>query len=130
MRLRPIRNRRDHADALEEINRLMGAPAGTPRADRLEILAALVGAYEAAHDRIGLPDPIEAMRVHMVERGLTQRDLAVLIGSRSLASAILNRRRTMSLDVIRKIAAAWDIPVEILVQRYRLDGEKSHRRAA
>jgi HTH-type transcriptional regulator/antitoxin HigA len=130
MKIRPIRTRRDHAAAVAEIEHLIGARRGSPDGDRLEVLAALVSAYEAIHDPIDLPDPIEAIRAHMAERGLTQRDLAVLIGSRSLASSILNRKRAMSLDVIRNIATAWDIPADVLVQRYRLEGAKESRRAA
>ena len=130
MKVRPIRTRRDHAAAIAEIERLMGARRGTPGGDRLEVLVALVSAYEAIHDPIDLPDPIEAIRVHMAERGMTQGDLASLLGSRSLASSILNRKRAMSLEVIRKIAEAWDMPAEILVRRYRLAGEGYARRAA
>ena len=82
---------------------------------------------------IGIPRsarPIETIRVHMAERGMIQSDLASLLGSRSLASSILNRRRAMSLEVIRRIAEMWDIPAEILVRRYRLAGDSSARRAA
>ena len=129
MQLKPIRTRSDHDRALGVVERLMGARRGSPNADRLEILVALVSAYEATHDRIELPDPISAIEVHMAERDLTQADLARLLGSRSLASAILHRKRPMSLAVIRKLAKAWDIPTDILVQPYRLDGERSRRAA-
>lgn len=125
--LRPIRTRADHDRALAEIERLMGAKRGSSQADRLEVLAALVAAYEASHDRIDLPPPIEAIEAHMNDRGLGQADLARLVGSRSLASAILNRKRPMSLSVIRKLAKAWDIPTDILVQPYRLEGDRSRR---
>jgi len=130
MPVKPIRTRADHARALAEIERLMGARRGSPRADRLEVLVALVSAYEGIHDVIDLPDPIEAIEAHMSERDLGQSDLARLVGSRSLASAILNRKRAMSLAVIRKLAAEWDIPTDILVQPYRLDGERNRRAAA
>ena len=129
MSLKPIRTRAEHAQALEEIERLMGAKRGSPQADRLEVLAALVAAYEAAHDPIELPEPIEAIAAHMEERGLDQTDLARLLGSRSLASSILNRKRAMSLSVIRKLSQAWDIPTDILVQTYRLTGHRSRKAA-
>jgi len=129
MSLKPIRTRADHARALEEIERLMGAKRGSPQADRLEVLAALVAAYEAVHDPIDLPEPIEAIEAHMVERDLDQTDLARLLGSRSLASSILNRKRAMSLAVIRKLSQAWDIPTDILVQPYRLTGNRSRKAA-
>jgi len=129
MPVKPIRTRAEHGRAIAEIERLMGAKRGSPQADRLEVLAALVVAYEAAHDPIELPEPIEAIEAHMAERGLGQADLARLLGSRSLASAILNRKRPMSLSVIRKLAKEWDIPTDILVQPYRLEGHRSSRAA-
>jgi HTH-type transcriptional regulator/antitoxin HigA len=114
---------------MTEIERLMGAKRGSPQADRREVLVALVTAYEASHEPIDLPEPIEAIDAHMAERGLGQADLARLLGSRSLASAILNRKRPMSLTVIRKLAKEWDIPTDILVQPYRLEGAASSRAA-
>lgn len=130
MLVKPIRTRADHQRALTEIERLMGARRGSAQADRFEVLVALVSMYEATHDAIDLPDPIEAIEAHMSERGLGQVDFARLVGSRSLASAILNRKRAMSLAVIRKLATAWNIPTDILVQPYRLDGERGRRAAA
>ena len=129
MSVKPIRTRTEHGRAIAEIERLMGAKRGSPQADRLEVLAALVVAYETAHDPIELPEPIEAIEAHMGERVLSQTDLARLLGSRSLASAILNRKRPMSLTVIRKLAKEWDIPTDILVQPYRLEGHRSSRAA-
>lgn len=130
MLLKPIRTRADHQRALAEIERLIGTRRRSAQADRLEVLVALVSMYEAAHDAIDLPDPIEAIETHMGERGLGQVDFARLVGSRSLASAILNRKRAMSLAVIRKLASEWNIPTDILVQPYRLDGERGRRAAA
>lgn len=130
MLVKPVRTRADHQRALVEIERLIGARRGSAQADRLEVLVALVSMYEATHDAIDLPDPIEAIETHMSERGLGQVDFARLVGSRSLASAILNRKRAMSLAVIRKLASEWDIPTDILVQPYRLDGERGRRVAA
>ncbi|MDO8975414.1 type II toxin-antitoxin system HigA family antitoxin [Reyranella sp.] len=130
MLVKPVRTRADHQRALAEIERLIGARRGSAQADRLEVLVALVSMYEATHDAIDLPDPIEAIETHMSERGLGQADFARLVGSRSLASAILNRKRAMSLAVIRKLASEWDIPTDILVQPYRLDGERGRRAAA
>ena len=130
MLVKPIRTRADHQRALTEIERLMGARRGSAQADRLEVLVALVSMYEATHDAIDLPDPIEAIEAHMSERGLGQVDFARLVGSRSLASAILNRKRAMSLAVIRKLATEWNIPTDILVQPYRLDGDRGRPAAA
>jgi len=130
MLVKPVRTRADHQRALAEIERLIGARRGSAQADRFEVLVALVSMYEATHDAIDLPDPIDAIETHMSERGLGQVDFARLVGSRSLASAILNRKRAMSLAVIRKLASEWDIPTDILVQPYRLDGERGRRAAA
>jgi HTH-type transcriptional regulator / antitoxin HigA len=129
MRVKPIHTRAAPRRAVTEIERLMGAKRGSPQAGRLEVLAVLVAAYEATHDPVELPEPIEAIEAHIVERGMGQADLARLLGSRSLASAILNRRRPMSLAVIRKIAKEWDIPTDVLVQPYRLEGGGSSRAA-
>jgi HTH-type transcriptional regulator/antitoxin HigA len=129
MSVKPVRTRTEYARALVEIERLMGAKRGSRQADRRDILAALVAAYEAARDPIDPPEPIEAIEVHMAERGLSRTDLARLLGSRSLASAILNRKRPMSLAVIRKLAKEWDIPTDVLVQPYRLEGQGSSRTA-
>lgn len=120
MDIRPIRNRRDHARALDEIERLMGSRKGSPAAERLEVLAAVVAAWEDRHDTIEAPDPIEAIRAHMTDSGLGQTDLARLLGARSLASDILNRRRALSLGAIRKISATWNIPADVLIQPYKL----------
>jgi HTH-type transcriptional regulator/antitoxin HigA len=120
MDIRPIRSRRDHAKALDEIERLMGLRKGSPAAERLEILAALVAAWEERHDPIEAPDPIEAIRAHMTDNSLGQADFARLLGTRSLASDVLNRRRALSLGAIRKISAAWNIPADVLIQPYKL----------
>jgi antitoxin component HigA of HigAB toxin-antitoxin module len=129
MSVKPIRTRTEHGQALVEIERLLGAKRGSRQADRRDVLVALVTAYEATHDPIELPEPIGAIEVHMAERGLGQAGLARLSGSRSLASAILNRKRPMSLTVIRKLAKEWDIPTDVLVQPYRLEGQGSSRTA-
>src|SRR5260370_38087992 len=100
MSLKPIRTRADHHRALEEIDHLMGAKRGSPKADRLELLVALAAAYEATHDRIELPEPIQALEAHMNDRGLGQADLARLLGSRSSPSSILNPKPPMSLSGI------------------------------
>ncbi len=125
MNIRPIHNRRDHAKALEEIERLMGSRKGSPAAERLEVLVALVAAWEDRHDPIDAPDPIEAIRAHMMDHGLGQADFARLLGTRSLASDLLNRRRALSLGAIRKISAAWNIPADVLILPYKLTKARS-----
>lgn len=116
--MHPIRNEEDYETALEEIEQLWEAEPGTPEADRLDILVLLVEAYEEEHYSIPLPDPIE-MILHVMEaKGLTRRDLEPYLGSRARVSEILNRRRPLSLDMIRKLQSGLGIPADVLVQPY------------
>ncbi|MCE7982444.1 MAG: helix-turn-helix domain-containing protein [Caldilinea sp. CFX5] len=118
--LRPIRNEEDYETALEEIEALWDAPAGTAEADRLDVLVLLVEAYEAEHYPIPDPDPI-ALILHVMEaRGLTRRDMEPYLGSRARVSEILNRRRPLSLEMIRKLQSGLGLPADILVQPYPL----------
>jgi HTH-type transcriptional regulator / antitoxin HigA len=120
MTLRPIRNEEDYETALEEIVALWEAAPETPEADRLEILVMLVEAYEAEHYPIPDPDPIELILHVMDARGLTRRDLEPYLGSRARVSEILNRRRPLSLEMIRKLQAGLGLPADVLVQPYEL----------
>jgi len=126
MTLRPIRNEEDYETALEEIEALWEAEAGTQEADRLDILVMLVEAYEAEHYPIPDPDPIELIRHVMDARGLTRRDLEPYFGSRARVSEILNRRRSLSLEMIRKLQTGLGLPADILVQPYEL--HDAHKR--
>lgn len=121
MDVKPIRNENDYDQALADIDRLMGAPAGTPQGDRLDVLVTLVEAYERANWPIDAPDPIEAIRHVMTARNLRQKDLAVLIGSQPRASEVLSRRRPLTLAMIRALSAAWDLPADVLVAEYALE---------
>jgi len=118
MEIKPIRTEADYQSALEEIERLFDATPNTPEGDRLEVLTALVEVYEDKHYSIPLPDPIEAIEYHMASRGLSRRDLESYIGSRARVSEILNRKRRLSLNMIRKLEAGLGIPAEILIQPY------------
>lgn len=120
MTLRPIRNEEDYETALEEIEGLWEAAPDTPEADRLDVLVMLVEAYEAEHYPIPDPDPIELILHVMDARGLTRRDLEPYLGSRARVSEILNRRRPLSLEMIRKLQAGLGLPADILVQPYAL----------
>ena len=120
MNIRPIKNETDYNAALEEIERLLDAKPNTPEGDQLEILLVLVEAYEDEHYSIPLPNPIAAIEYHMESRGLSRKDLEPYIGSRARVSEILNRKRRLSLNMIRKLSAGLGIPVEILVQPYDL----------
>ena len=118
MDIRPIKTEVDYQAALEEIERLFDAAPDTPEGDPLEVLTILVEAYEDKHYDIPLPDPIEAIKYHMESRGLSRRDLEPYIGSRGRVSEILNRRRSLSIEMIRRLHAGLGIPAEVLIQPY------------
>src|SRR5499433_3497350 len=115
--IHPIRNERDHARALRQMKQLWGARSGSADAEKLEILVALVDAYETKHHRIGPPDPIEAIRFRMEQEGLTRADLEKLIGSRARVSEVLNRRRPLTLKMIRRLRDALGISADVLIGR-------------
>jgi HTH-type transcriptional regulator/antitoxin HigA len=120
MNIRPIRSDQDHAAALREIGRLWGAPVGSPKGDKLDLLATLVERYEEMRWPIeDSSDPIDVLRYAIDELGHSQAELGKLIGSRSRASEILSRRRPLTVPMIRKIGQAWRIPAELLVRPYR-----------
>lgn len=115
MEIRPIRTQADHRAALARIEALWDAKPRTLEHDELEILAVLVAAYEDQRWPILPPHPVEAIRFHMEQNGLRNRDLAAVLGSESRASEILNRRRPLTVQMIRAIHDAWSIPLESLV---------------
>ncbi|MEH2382766.1 MAG: helix-turn-helix domain-containing protein [Nostoc sp.] len=118
--LQPIRNKEDHKAALKEIERLFDATQGTPEFDQLEILVTLVEAYENKHEPILPPEPIAAILYYMESRGLTRHDLEVAIGSRARVAEILNRKRPLTLEMIRKLHHQLGIPAKTLIQPYSL----------
>jgi HTH-type transcriptional regulator/antitoxin HigA len=118
MELRPIRTAADHRAALAEIERLMHARVGTRDGDRLDVLATLVEAYEAAHSPVAPPDPIEAILFMMEQKQLSRRDLEPAIGSRARVAEVLNRRRALTLPMIRALSERLDIPAGVLIQPY------------
>lgn len=119
MDIRPIRTDQDHRAALEEIEALWGSADGTPEGDRLDVLATLVEAYEDKRWPIEELDPVEAIEAAMAHEGHDRRTLAALIGQ-SRATEVLQRRRALTLPMIRKIAAAWHVPERVLVKEYPL----------
>lgn len=125
--VRPIRTEVDYEEALEEIGRLMTALAGTPEGDRLDVLSTLVEAYEAEHYAIEAPDPIALLEFAMEQRGADRADLEPMIGARGRVSEILTRKRPLSLSMIRKLKAEWDLPTEVLVRSYSLRKTSSGR---
>ena len=118
MNIRPIRTEADYKNALKEVSRLMenDPELGTPEGDRLDILATLVQAYETKHFPIDLPDPVEAIKFRMEQGGLTAKDLESMIGRRNRVYEILNRTRSLTLPMIRKLHQQLGIPAESLIR--------------
>jgi HTH-type transcriptional regulator/antitoxin HigA len=115
----PIRTRKDYEAALKEVERLWGARAGTPDGDRLDVLATLIDAYEASQFPIDPPDPIEAIKFRMEQQGLTRRDLEPLIGTRTRVAEVLNRRRSLSIAMIRRLHQGLGISADVLIRPTR-----------
>jgi HTH-type transcriptional regulator / antitoxin HigA len=117
--IKPIRTKKDHAAALVEVERLWGAKSGTPAGDRLDVLATLIEAYENIHYPMDPPDPIEAIKFRMEQLGLTRKDLEPLIGTRTRVAEVLNRKRSLSIAMIRRLHRRLGIPAEVLIQPAR-----------
>ena len=115
MDIQPIRNQRDHAKALQEVERLWGARPRTPEADKLEILVTLIDGYEAKHHPVDPPDPIDAIRFRMEQMGLTRNDLIDIIGSRARVSEVLNRKRPLTVAMIVRLRAKLGISADVLI---------------
>ena len=122
MRIRPVKTKADHRAALKEIERLMEARPGTPAGDRLEILTTLVERYESLNEPIAPPNPVDALLYHMDSRGLTRRDLEPYLGSRARVAEVLNRRRPLTIEMIRKLHAGLGISAEALIRPYAVRG--------
>ncbi len=117
MVIKPIKTDRDYRRAIAEIDKLMDAAPNTPQGDRLDVLATLVSAWEERHHSIDPPDAIEAIRFAMEQRGLTRRDLEPYIGSRARVTEILNRKRSLTLPMIRRLHAGLGIPADALLMQ-------------
>src|ERR671918_2411672 len=125
--LKPIRTEADYATALAEVERLWGAPANSPEGDRLDILATLIDAYESEHFPMDPPDPIDAIRIRMEQQGLSRKDLEGLIGTRTRIAKVLNRRRTLSISMIRRLHARLGISAEVLIRPSRTTRSECRR---
>lgn len=118
MDISPIRNEKDYNKALERLAVIFDAKQGTKEGDELEILAILIDHYESENFPIEMPDPISAINFRMEQMGLKQRDLVEMIGFKSRVSEIMNRKRKLTLDMIRKLSTQLHIPTEVLIQDY------------
>jgi HTH-type transcriptional regulator/antitoxin HigA len=117
--LKPIRTKADHKNALAEMERLWGARSGTPEGDRLDILATLIDVYEAQNYPMDPPDPIEAIQFRMEQQGLSRKDIEPLIGSRARVAEVMNRKRSLSIDMIRRLHQALGISADVLIRPTR-----------
>jgi HTH-type transcriptional regulator/antitoxin HigA len=116
MDVKPIKTQRDYRRTLKQIEGLMKAKRNTPEGDRLDVLAALVEAWEARHYPLDLPDPVEAIKYHMDQRGLTPQDLIPFIGGRNRVYEVLGRKRPLTLKMIWRLHKGLGIPAESLIK--------------
>lgn len=118
--VKPIRSEADYEAAMTEVERLWGAKSGTPRGDRLDVLATLIDAWEGEHHPMDPPDPIEAIKFRMEQQNLTRKDLEGILGTRTRVAEVLNRRRGLSINMIRRLHKELGIPAEVLIRSSRL----------
>lgn len=118
MEITPIRNEKDYQNSLKRLEVIFEAKQGTVEGDELEILSILIDRYENEHFPIDMPDPIEAIKFRMEQLGMKQKDLAEAMGFKSRVSEILNKKRKLTLDMVRKLSLILNIPTEVLVQEY------------
>jgi HTH-type transcriptional regulator / antitoxin HigA len=121
--LKPIRTKADYKNALAQVEQLWGAKTGTPEGDRLDILATLIDVYESKNYPMDPPDPVEAIKFRMEQQGLTRKDLEPLIGTRTRVAEVLNRRRSLSIAMIRRLHDTLGISADVLIRPS--DGRKA-----
>ena len=120
MELKPIRSETDYQSALLRLDEIFDAPAGTPESDEADILALMVDEYERKHSPIEAPDPIEAIKIRMEEMNLRQADLAEVIGGKNRVSEVLNRKRRLTVEMIRNLTARLNLSPALLISDYQL----------
>ena len=116
MEIRPIRTKTDYERTLKEIESLWGAREGTPEGDRLDVLATLVAAYEEKRFPMDPPEPLDAIRFRLEQQGLDSRALVGIIGSRSRVYEVMQGKRGLSLEMIRRLHQRFGIPTDVLIQ--------------
>ena len=120
MNIRPIKNEADYRNALERLEIIFDAPIGTPEGDEADLLGLMIDDYEKKHYPILAPDPIEAIKIRMEEMHLKQIDLVNEIGGKSRVSEILNRKRKLTVEMIRKLNRRLNLSPELLISDYKL----------
>ncbi len=117
MEIKPIKTKADHRAALKEIEALMAAESDTPEGERLDVLVTLVEAYERKHYRFDLPDPVEAIKFRMEQKGMTRKDLVPWIGRINRVYEVLSRKRPLTLAMIQRLHSGLGIPAESLIKQ-------------
>ena len=120
MNLKPIKTEKDYRNALERLEVIFDAPVDTKEGDEAEILALMIENYENEHYPIDAPDPIEAIKIRMEELNIRQKDLVGVIGGKSRVSEILNRKKKLTVDMIRELERVLQISASVLVNNYKL----------
>lgn len=124
MNIVPLKTNKDYENALKRMELLFDAPSGTAESDEADILALVIDDYERKHFPIEAPDPIEAIKIRMEEMQLKQSDLINEIGGKSRVSEILNRKRKLTVDMIRNLTSRLNLSANILVKDYQLTRKK------
>ncbi len=120
MDIKPIRTEKDYQEALERLEILFDAKIGTKESDEADVLGLLIDEYEKKHYPIEAPDPIEAIKIRMEEMHLKQIDLIKEIGGKSRVSEILNRKRKLTVDMIRNLAVRLNLSAGLLIRDYQI----------
>lgn len=118
MNIKPIKTQKDYKNALKRLEVIFDARPGTKQGDELEILGILIEKYEDTHYHISAPDPIEAIKFRMEQIGYQQKDLIPIIGNKSRVSEIINKKRKLTLEMIRELNEQLNIPLEALFRAY------------
>jgi len=118
MNIKPIKTEKDYQKALKRLEVIFDARPGTEEGDELDILGFLIEKYEEEHYHIDAPDPIEAIKFRMEQMGYKQKDLAEIIGYKGRVSEILNRKRKLTLEMVRNLHEKLNIPLDSLIQAY------------
>ena len=120
MKIKPIKTESDYQNALRRLNELFDSPVGSPKSDEADILALLVDEYEKKHYPIDAPDPIEAIKIRMEELQLKQIDLVSEMGGKSRVSEVLNRKRKLTVEMIRKLTNRLNLSADLLINDYHV----------
>ncbi|TDN89220.1 HTH-type transcriptional regulator/antitoxin HigA [Salegentibacter sp. 24] len=125
MKIKPIKTEKDYVQALERLEVIFDADSNSKEGDEAEILSLLIDNYENQHYPIEAPDPIEAIKIRMEEMNLKQKDLVGVIGGKSRVSEILNKKKRLTVDMIRELEQILHISASVLVNNYQLSKQKT-----